>query len=129
MILIINKVVSRKTNQKRMIEKEINNLNSFFDAEELYKQVSKKNKKIGIATVYRFLKKLTEEGKIHSYSCNRKIIYSSNVKSHCHFICETCGNIKHINLKKLDFIQKEVKGDICHFQIDITGVCEKCQTK
>ena len=28
-------------------------------------QVSKKNKKIGIATVYRFLKKLIEEGKIH----------------------------------------------------------------
>tara|TARA_Y100000310_G_scaffold249360_1_gene255413 strand:- start:234 stop:602 length:369 start_codon:yes stop_codon:yes gene_type:complete len=122
-------MVSRKTNQKRMIEKEIDNLSSFFDVEKLYRQVSKKNKRIGIATVYRFLKKLTEEGKIHSYSCNRKIIYSSNIKSHCHFICENCGNIKHINLKKLDFMQKEVKGNICHFQIDITGVCEKCQTK
>jgi Fe2+ or Zn2+ uptake regulation protein len=122
-------MVIRKTNQKKFIEEEIKNLHSFFDAEKLYKQVSKKNKKIGIATVYRFLKKLIEEGKIHSYSCNRKIIYSSNVKSHCHFICETCGDIKHINLKKLDFIKKEVQGDICHFQIDITGSCEKCTHK
>ena len=103
-------MVTRKTNQKKFIEEEIKNLHSFFDAEELYKQVSKKNKKIGIATVYRFLKKLTEEGKIHSYSCNRKMIYSSNVKSHCHFICEKCGNTKHINLKKLDFINIGQRG-------------------
>ena len=122
-------MVTRKTDQKNFIEEEIKNLRSFFDAEELYKKVSKKNKKIGIATVYRFLKKLTEEGKIHSYSCDRKIIYSSNVKNHCHFICENCGNIKHINLKRLDFIQNEIKEDICHFQIDVTGICEKCKTK
>lgn len=121
-------MVTRKTNQKKVIEEEIKNLRSFFDAEKLYIQVSKKNKKIGIATVYRFLKKLAEEGKIHSYSCNRKIIYSSNARSHCHFICENCGDTKHINLKKLDFMQKEIKGSICHFQIDITGLCEKCQT-
>lgn len=119
-------MITRKTNQKKLIEEEIRNLRSFFDAEKLYRQVSKKDKKTGIATVYRFLKRLTEEGKIHSYSCNRKTIYSSDARSHCHFICEKCGNIEHINLKKLDFMQKEIKWDICHFQIDITGVCEKC---
>ena len=122
-------MISRKTSQKNLIEEEINNFHSFFDAEKLYGQVSKKNKKMGIATVYRFLKKLVKKGKIHSYSCNRKTIYSSNAKSHCHFTCEDCGDVEHINLKKLDFIKKEVKGDICHFQIDITGVCEKCQSK
>ena len=126
---LFNKMLKRNTNQKEIIEKEIKRLHSFFDAEKLYKEVSKKNKKIGIATVYRFLKKLAEEGKVHSYSCDRKVIYSSNVKSHCHFICEKCGDINHINLKKLDFIQKEIKGDICHFQIDITGVCDKCLNK
>ena len=82
-----------------------------------------------MATVYRFLKKLSKEGKIHKYLCNRKTIYSSNIKSHCHFICETCGDVKHINLKKLDFLNKEVKGNICHFQIDISGICEQCKTK
>jgi len=119
----------RKTNQKKVIEREISNFHSFFNAEELYRQVSKKDKNIGIATVYRFLKRLIEEGRIHSYFCDRKTIYSSNTRSHCHFICENCGDITHINLKKLDFMQKEVKGNIRHFQIDITGICEKCQTK
>lgn len=119
--------MTRKTSQKNIIEEEVNNFRSFFYAEKLYNQVFKKNKKIGIATIYRFLKKLVEEGKIHSYSCNRKIIYSPNLRSHCHFICENCGNIKHIDLKKLDFIHREIKEEICHFQIDVTGICEKCK--
>ncbi len=119
--------MNRKTNQKKLIEKEIKNFQSFFDAEKLYKKVSERNKKIGVATVYRFLKKLTEEGRIHSYSCKRKMVYSSDIKSHSHFICEKCGEIEHIKLKKLDFMQNEIKGDICHFQIDITGVCENCK--
>ena len=119
----------RNTIQKELIKKEIKLFHSFFNAEELYLQVSKKDSKIGVATVYRFLKKLAEDGKIHTYLCDRKTIYSSNIKSHCHFICKKCGDVEHINLKKVDFLQKGVKGDICHFQIDISGICEQCKTK
>lgn len=112
-----------------VIEEQIQRFDSFFDAETLYQQVSKKDKTVGIATVYRLLKALADTGKIHSYSCNRRTIYSTSKKSHCHFICETCQNTTHIYLKKLDFLQKEVRGDICHLQIDIAGRCEKCQKK
>ena len=119
--------MGRKTQQERKIEEEIKNLNSFFDAEKLHERVFAKNNKIGIATVYRFLKKLTEEGKIHSYSCNRRVIYSSDLRSHCHFTCEECGEISHVNVEKLDFLKEKVRGDVCHFQINIAGVCEKCQ--
>tara|TARA_Y100000310_G_scaffold316125_1_gene367509 strand:+ start:345 stop:716 length:372 start_codon:yes stop_codon:yes gene_type:complete len=122
-------MTARKTSQKKIIGEEVKRMHSFFDAEKLYKKVVEKNKKIGIATVYRFLKNLIEEGKIHAYSCNRKTIYSFNIRSHCHFNCENCGNVEHINLKKVDFIQNVVKGDICHFQIDVTGVCFTCVQK
>ena|SRR3989338_5370771 len=117
----------RKTRQKQLIEDELNRFLTFFNAEELFNQVAKTNKNIGIATIYRYLNNLASEGKIHSYTCNRRTIYSMNEKSHCHFICEKCGKIAHIQIKKLDFLQKEIKGSICHFQIDITGLCEKCK--
>ena len=119
--------MKRTTKQRQLIEKETTNFNSFFNAEELYKKVVKKNPKIGIATVYRFLNDLAKSGEIHSYTCDRRTIYSNSRKNHCHFRCEKCGNIKHIELKKLDFLQKQVKGEICHFQIDITGICEECE--
>jgi len=122
-------MLKRNTIQKELIEKEMKTFHHFFNAEELYERVSKKNKKIGIATVYRFLKDSAKKEKIHTYSCNRRTIYSSNMRSHCHFICKKCGIIKHINLKKIDFLEIGIKGDICHFQIDITGICKQCKIK
>jgi len=119
----------RQTRQKELIEQEIASFSSFFNAEELYDKVSKKNKSIGIATIYRFLNNLVKIGEIHSYTCDRKTIYSNSRKNHCHFTCEKCGEVKHIDIRKLDFLKKEIKGEICHFQIDVTGKCEKCLNK
>lgn len=117
---------SRLTRQKESLNQELKNMDSFFTADDLYSKV--KNKGIGIATIYRFLSQIIKEGTLHSYSCNRKTVYSIDKKNHCHFICERCNLIKHIDLKRLEFLNKELKGKICHFQINITGICEKCQS-
>ncbi|MCA9487936.1 MAG: transcriptional repressor [Nanoarchaeota archaeon] len=117
---------SRKTKQKEILEKEINKIESFFTAEDLLEKANKIDEKIGIATIYRFLKELTKKGELHSYLCNRKKIYSKNKKSHCHFKCKRCGKSSHINIESLDFLKKQIKSPICHFQIDITGTCENC---
>ena len=118
--------MKRATQQKQLIMAEIITFNSFFNAEELYSKVSKKKPRIGIATIYRFLNDLTKNGEIHSFLCNRKTLYSNSKKNHCHFTCERCGERKHLNIKKLDFLNEQVEGELCHFQIDITGVCKKC---
>lgn len=94
----------------------------FFSAEELHQHVPT----IGIATIYRFLNKSVKNGELHAYQCNRKFIYSSSKKNHSHFLCEKCAEVKHINLNKLDFLNSQIKGKVCHIQIDITGICEKC---
>ena len=121
--------MKRLTKQKQLIEQEISSFSSFFNAEDLYKKVSKNNSKIGIATIYRFLNDLTNNGEIHSFLCNRKTIYSNSKKNHCHFACEKCGERKHIDIKKLDFLNQQVDGKVCHFQIDVTGICNKCFIK
>ena len=118
---------SRNTRQKEILHDEIIKSKSFFTAEEIHKTVKKKDNKIGIATVYRFLKDLSKKEKIHSYLCNKKTIYSIEKKSHCHFVCEECGEITHFDIKKIDFIEKSISEDICHFQIDVKGICKKCK--
>ncbi len=120
-------MIARDTKQKKDIIEEIQHYTGFFNAEELHSRVLKKNKHVGIATVYRSLKVLTENGELHSYLCNRRAIYSTNKHSHCHFTCEVCGKKEHIIVKKLDFLQKEIQGDVCHVQIDCSGVCKKCK--
>lgn len=120
--MIINKV--RLTNQKRILQASIDSLSSIFSAEEIYLKVEDKG--IGQATVYRFLKNLEEKGKIHSYLCNNKKIYSTKTAMHIHFTCEKCNTVKHLTTKNVDFLREIVVDKICHFQINVTGICKNC---
>ncbi len=119
----------RQTKQKELLSEEVKKFNSFFTAEELLTKANKKDSKIGIATIYRFLSDLVNKRQIHSYVCNRKTIYSIQDNSHCHFICEKCGRIEHIHVSSLDFIKNKINGSICHFQIDVNGLCNECSKK
>lgn len=120
---------SRKTKQKELIQIEIASLKSFFTADELYENIKKKDVTIGIATVYRFLKDLRKRKELHSYVCDRKMIYSHNEDNHCHFICQKCDVVTHFTIDKIDFLKKQINGDICHFQIDVHGICNDCLEK
>ncbi len=112
------------TKQKHVLYDAIKSFTTFFDAAQFHKKVETKN--IGIATIYRFLNNLEARGEIHSYICNNRKIYSIGVRNHTHFTCKQCGKTIHINIKNIDFIKNVALGEVCHFQLDITGVCKKC---
>jgi Fur family ferric uptake transcriptional regulator len=117
---------SRKTKQKGLIQSEISTFTSLFTADELFEKVKKKDNTIGIATVYRFLKDLRKKKELHSYICDRRMIYSREKNNHCHFICQKCDQITHFTIDKIDFLKTKIKGDVCHFQIDVHGICDNC---
>ncbi len=121
--------VSRNTKQKELIKNELKSFSSFFAAKELYNKVKKRDKRIGIATIYRHLNGLSKSDKLHSYFCGKKTIYSTGSQNHFHFICEKCGKVSHIDVKNINFIKSKIKGNICHMQIDIYGICESCLEK
>ena len=118
---------TRSTRQKELIENKLRRMKNLFTVEDLHSEIKKEDSKIGIATIYRFMKETATKKRIHSYECNRRKIYSFESNNHCHFICEKCGKIEHFNVSKLDFLKTSVKGDICHFQINVYGLCEKCK--
>jgi len=117
---------SRNTHQKNVMRCEVVNMNSFFSGEDLLNRVRKSDPSIGKATVYRFLKEMKDKKLLHFYNCDRKTLYSKSQKSHCHFICEKCSTTKHIEIKNLDFLKKNMQEEICHFQIDVYGLCSEC---
>jgi Fe2+ or Zn2+ uptake regulation protein len=91
--------------------------------------VHKKDDRIGIATVYRFLKNLKENNKIFSYTCNRRKIYSKRNTSHCHFVCEKSGKVIHFDVESLDFLKDKIPGTVNSFQIEVKGTCRECGTE
>lgn len=117
---------TRKTRQKNIIDKEIKRFKTFFTAEDLYEKVKVIDKSIGLATAYRFLKKLRKNGNIFSYTCGGRLIYSNENKSHCHFACEETGKVIHFSIDSLDFLKDKIPGSITSFQIEVRGLCNKC---
>lgn len=119
---------SRATRQKTLLEQELKKKKTFFSAEQFYNSIKKQDKRIGIATVYRFLAEQVKKNLLHSYTCNRKALFSLEKKTHIHFSCEKCHLEKHLDVETLDFLKKIIPGEICHFQIDVTGICVKCKS-
>ncbi|MBI3333930.1 transcriptional repressor [Candidatus Pacearchaeota archaeon] len=115
----------RKTKQELEIERIYNKINSVFTADDLYNKI--KHEKIGIATIYRFLKDKSKNHELHTYLCNRKTLYSKEQINHCHFTCENCHKTIHFQIKDITQIQKSISNPICHIQIDAYGLCEKCK--
>ena len=118
----------RRTKQKELIQAEIDTFTSLFTAEELLNKVRTKDDDIGIATIYRFLKDLRKKRNLHFYVCHRRMVYSRQ-NNHCHFICQKCGQVTHFDVDRVDFLKRKIRGDICHFQIDVHGICDACLHK
>jgi Fur family ferric uptake transcriptional regulator len=121
--------MSRKTKQKELLKSEIEKINTFFSADDLFKRVKKKDEEIGIATIYRFLNEMKTIGKIHCYSCGGRATYSYDKKNHCHFVCMKCNRLVHFDVDNIDFVKKKIDGEMCHFQIEVHGICNDCLTK
>ncbi len=124
---------ARFTRQKEAIQGKLDKIDTFFTAGDLFKEVKKEHKDMGIATIYRFLNEMKNHNQIYSYRCDRKTIYSKQNKSHCHFICEITGKIVHFNIESLDFLKDKIPGSIKSFQLEVRGICKddckKCSTE
>jgi Fe2+ or Zn2+ uptake regulation protein len=72
------------------------------------------------------LKKLRNSEEIFSYTCDNKLLYSNVKKSHCHFICQETGKVIHFDVDSLDFLKDKIPGEISSFQIEVKGICSKC---
>ena len=123
---------TRNTRQKELIAGEIATREVLFTAEELHLQIQRKHPKIGLATIYRSLHELSASGSIHRFRHGRTVVYSSRTNSDAHFTCERCGQTVHIDVSSLDLskaISAKSGRSICHFQLDVFGICESCRKK
>ncbi len=121
--------MARTTRQKKALEEAMQGFSTFFSAEELLAKAQKKDPKLGIATVYRFLREQAASDGVHTYSHDRKQVYSIQEISHCYFTCNRCGAVTHFAIKDINAIKRNVPGEICHFQVDVHGICDACGGK
>lgn len=106
-------------------------------AQMLYEEVKKQLPQIGIATVYRNIADLVEEGIITKIKTKNDGLdrFDANVEPHYHFECVECNNIYdiypdvHIYYELSDNIKtmiRKIGAEVTDTDIMIRGICRKC---
>ena len=66
-------------------------------AETLYAELKNDYPNLSLATVYRNLKQMAENGEIGSFSTESATRYDPNTMPHSHFFCKKCGCVLDID--------------------------------
>lgn len=122
----------RITPQREMIIEAVAHSPRHVTAEEIAEKLQKHTKAINIATVYRTLELLWQEG----FTCRNdlsegKIVYStSDHGPHIHLVCRKCNQVIDADSNILNSLGKDLnskygfQSDLDHFSI--FGLCSNC---
>jgi Fur family ferric uptake transcriptional regulator len=124
----------RITPQREMIVEALARSSHHMTAEEIFDRVQSKTQASNIATVYRTLDLLVEEG----LACRNnlgggRVSYATTEHGpHIHLVCRHCGCVIDADNKLLDSLSnqlQEIYGFEANLQhIFLTGLCINCQT-
>jgi Fur family ferric uptake transcriptional regulator len=124
--------VDRSTRQKRAIEAVLSDRGNPLTAPEIHALASKAVPTLGLATVYRSLKSLTNEGRVVSVEIpGQSPRYERADKGHHHhFLCRECGEVFELE-KCLEGIKTMAppKFRVEDHEIILYGACETCAPK
>ncbi|MCR5185152.1 MAG: transcriptional repressor [Bacilli bacterium] len=95
------------------------------------------NKQVPIATLYRIIDSLVNEGIVRKYSLDNntpacfQYIDDNNHHEHFHLVCTKCGKLFHLECHEVNHLLSHIK-DEHGFDVDISkvnlyGICKECQ--
>jgi Fur family ferric uptake transcriptional regulator len=131
--------IIRNTKQRNLLLECFNsNKDRHLTVEELYDIAKSKDDNIGIATIYRNVKLLEEQGVIKKIELPDLLISyemcaSTSEHSHHHLICRECGKIVDFEEDLLETIEKKIKDTkdftITDHRVIFYGYCRSCVDK
>lgn len=132
-----NKKETRNTRQKKLIIDCLNKYGSnHMTVDDIFKLINAQDSQISIATVYRNLKLLEEQGSVKKVfvsddsTAYYELAENSTSHSHHHLICRQCGAIIDFEEDLLDALEKMIevtKGfQIQDHRVAFYGICKQC---
>ncbi len=123
----------RLSHPRFLIYQELSNAKTPLSLKELYQSLLRKQKKIGLTSIYRSLDLFESQGMVF------KIINGSSVKyklceledHHHHIICKACGNVVELNFCDISDWSKKVTEStgyqVVDHQLNFFGFCKACK--
>ncbi|UOD34149.1 transcriptional repressor [Deferribacteraceae bacterium V6Fe1] len=100
------------------------------DIESLVSEITSILPSVSVATVYKNLGTLVENGIVKEVSLpGKKKMYELNAGKHIHLVCNACGNIKDIEIDELALKEKFsefLDEEISDFNVTFYYTCKSC---
>src|SRR5512141_2218176 len=124
----------KKTYQKDLILETFLNTEGHLSVEDIYALVKKRDKKVGVVTVFRTLKSLTACGIAREIMLGdglTRFEHSYHHPHHHHIVCTECHKAIEFISPELERIQGEIVAKYhfqpVHHRFQIYGLCEDCR--
>lgn len=122
------------TRQRQVIIEELRKVDTHPTADEVYEIVRRRLPHISLATVYRNLDTLSEQGVVRKIQvAGTQMRFDGNVEPHNHVRCRVCGRVDDISALAPDigsFAPEDTRGyAITECNLEFVGVCPQCQAE
>ncbi len=124
----------RATRQGEAVEQAMRDAAGFLTAQEVYDRLRASGTRIGLATVYRHLQRLADQGALDALTdADGRVAYRrcSTHGHHHHLVCRRCGTTVEVNAPSVESWSARVAHesgftDVTH-TLEIFGVCRACR--
>lgn len=132
---IIRDMNLKVTDQRLLILKTLLMGRTHVTAQEVFEIVIEKDSSIGFATVYRFLRNLTDSGVVTEVRMGGlPARYEvTTMEHHDHLTCVSCGKICEFENSQIEKLQEQVASSfgfkLTTHVLELYGICPDCQTR
>jgi Fur family ferric uptake transcriptional regulator len=123
----------RATRQREVVLQAVRSTMDHPTADWVYRQARRRLPRISLGTVYRNLKKLSEEGLIREIQiAGQTTRFDANTGRHYHIRCLRCGRVNDLPISVDRRLEEEagraMNYQVVSHQVEVLGVCPLCQT-
>nr|WP_242133899.1 transcriptional repressor [Sediminivirga luteola] len=126
----------RTTRQGEAVLAALSANDAFRSAQELHAELHRKGDRVGLATVYRHLQVLVDQGQVDAVRTDDgETVYRrcATTDHHHHLLCRDCGDTVEIEAPAVERWTAQVAAehgfsDIDH-TLEIVGICARCRSQ
>lgn len=123
----------RRSHPRLLIYQELSDTRTPLSPQELYQGLLKKEKKVGLTSIYRSLDLFESLGMVFKINNGSSVKYKlcELEDHHHHIICKACGNVVELNFCDISDWSKKVSEStgyqVIDHQLNFYGLCKDCK--
>ena len=128
--------MQRMTKQRQAVLDELTRVIDFRSAQQIFEDLHSQGQRVGLATVYRSLQGLAEDGRVDTLrSTEGEVLYRSCASDHHHhhLVCRECGFTEEIEQSQIESWVSAVAADHgfsdVEHSLELFGLCASCREK